>query len=87
MQAEIDKLKATIAELNEALEDAQARQKAVQAEAKKLEKDMAEFKNNKNGKIDELKVRFLIAGHHRADSLYRKRLRSKSQLCRSTTSC
>ena len=32
------------------------KQKSAKEEIKKLEKDMAEFKNNKEGKIDELEV-------------------------------
>jgi structural maintenance of chromosome 2 len=39
---------------------AKEKQKVADAEAAKLEKDMAEFKNNKEGKIDELKVRFSL---------------------------
>ena len=35
---------------------AKARQAEAKAECSKLEKDMAEFKDNKEGKINELKV-------------------------------
>ena len=36
--------------------DAKAKQKEGAAECRKLEKDMDDFKNNKDGKIKELKV-------------------------------
>lgn len=38
------------------MQAAKDKQKTGKEECKKLEKDMAEFKNNKEGKIDELKV-------------------------------
>lgn len=42
--------------LKQAMEGAKDKQKAAKEECEKLEKDMAEFKNNKEGKTDELKV-------------------------------
>ena len=39
---------------------AKEKQAASQTEIKKLEKDMNEFKNNKEGKIEELRVRELL---------------------------
>ena len=45
-----------IADLDLAVQAAREKQKSAKEECKKLEKDMAEFKNNKEGKIDELKV-------------------------------
>ena len=49
--------KKNIAELKLAVQSALTKQSAAKEECKKLEKDMAEFKNNKEGKIEELKVR------------------------------
>ena len=45
-----------IVSLNEAIRAAKEKQKTATEECKKLEQDMHEFKNNKEGKIDELKV-------------------------------
>lgn len=56
MGAEVEGLKKTIADLETAVKSAKDKQKASTDECKKLEKDMDEFKNNKDGKIDELKV-------------------------------
>jgi structural maintenance of chromosome 2 len=42
--------------LKVALQTAKDKQKAANEECRKLEKDIDEFKNNKDGKIDELKV-------------------------------
>jgi structural maintenance of chromosome 2 len=56
--AQVETLKTTIAELKAAVQNAKDKQKAAKAECEKLEKDMDEFKNNKDGKIDELKVLF-----------------------------
>ena len=39
------------------MQTAKDKQKEAQEECKKLERDMDEFKNNKEGKIEELKVR------------------------------
>lgn len=38
------------------MQAARDKQKTAKDECKKLENDIAEFKNNKDGKIDELKV-------------------------------
>ena len=56
VSADIEALKKTISDLQEAVKSAKARQEETKAEIKKLEKDIDEFKNNKEGKIDELKV-------------------------------
>lgn len=52
----MDALKKNINDLKTAVQSAKDKQKAAKDECAKLERDMAEFKNNKEGKIDELKV-------------------------------
>lgn len=54
--ADIEKTRQMIADLTTTVNLAKQKQKDAQAEIKKLEKDMAEFKDNKEGKIDELKA-------------------------------
>jgi len=56
---DIEVAKRAIEDLKEAVRVAKEKQVAAQAEIKKLEKDMNEFKNNKEGKIEELRVREL----------------------------
>ncbi|KAF4583816.1 Structural maintenance of chromosomes protein 2 [Pleurotus pulmonarius] len=53
---QIEELKQTILDLQNALQSANNIQKEGKEECKKLERDMAEFKDNKEGKIDELKA-------------------------------
>jgi structural maintenance of chromosome 2 len=55
--ADVERLKAAAAEHEASAAAAADAQKAAAADAARLQKDMAEFKNNKEGKIDELKVR------------------------------
>jgi structural maintenance of chromosome 2 len=52
-------LKQAIVTLKENIEAVMVKQKEAAVECKKLESDMEDFKNNKEGKITELKVRFL----------------------------
>lgn len=52
--------KKSIQDLELAAANARVKQEAAQKECQKLERDMTEFKNNKEGKIDELKVRMII---------------------------
>ncbi|RPD56886.1 condensin complex subunit SMC2 [Lentinus tigrinus ALCF2SS1-7] len=54
--ADVDEARKAIAELKEAMDSAKEKQKTANADVKRLEKDMNEFKNNKEGKIDELKA-------------------------------
>ncbi|KAF8346307.1 condensin complex subunit SMC2 [Amanita rubescens] len=54
--AEVEERRKTIADLESAIQSAKDKQMAAKEECKKLERDMAEFKNNKEGKIDELKA-------------------------------
>jgi structural maintenance of chromosome 2 len=54
---DIKELEKRLVDIKEAIAAAQAKQKEAQAECKKLEKDMNEFKTNKDGKLKQLKVR------------------------------
>lgn len=56
-------MKKTIIDLTKAVQAAKDKQKAAKEECTKLEKDMKEFKENKEGKTDELKVRSTCIGN------------------------
>ena len=56
VENDIEAAKKTIEDLKEAARMAKEKQVVAQAEIKKLEKDMNEFKNNKEGKTEELRV-------------------------------
>lgn len=56
LSAEMDTLKQTIAGLTETIETAKEKQKVAKTECKKLEKDMDEFRSDKDGKLKEVKV-------------------------------
>ena len=49
MRTEVQRLKAVMTE-------AKGKQKAAEAECKRLEKEMEDFKNNKDSKLKEIKV-------------------------------
>jgi len=49
-------MKDTILELKQAIKDAAARQDQAKQDAKRIEKDMNEFKNNKDSKLQQLQV-------------------------------
>ncbi|CDO76576.1 hypothetical protein BN946_scf184950.g2 [Trametes cinnabarina] len=53
---DVEQAKKNIADLQAAINSAKEKQKTAKDEIKKLEKDMDDFKNNKEGKIDELKA-------------------------------
>ena len=51
---EVENMKATIAELEESIKEAKSRHAEASADAKRIEKDMKDFDNNKDGKLVEL---------------------------------
>ena len=70
------------------MKNALEKQKTAKEEVKKLEKDMDEFKNNKEGKIDELKVgrdhSFALSGFLTHLSLQKQVTKQKSDLQKHT---
>ncbi|KAL7804350.1 RecF/RecN/SMC [Trichoderma afarasin] len=51
---EVENMKATIAELQKSISDAKSQQAEANADIKRIEKDMKDFDNNKDGKLVEL---------------------------------
>ncbi|KAF8915928.1 condensin complex subunit SMC2 [Mucidula mucida] len=56
IETDLTAVKKTIAEMTDNIKAAQEKKKAAQAEVKKLERDMNEFQDNKEGKIEELRA-------------------------------
>ncbi|KAI0034810.1 condensin complex subunit SMC2 [Vararia minispora EC-137] len=54
--AQLEELKKAVNDLQEELKDAHEKQTAAKADISRLQKDMAEFKNNKEGKTEELRA-------------------------------
>ncbi|KAK4050313.1 Structural maintenance of chromosomes protein 2 [Microbotryomycetes sp. JL201] len=55
--AEVESLKATIAELNDSITHSKAKQKEALTECKRIEKEMDEFKNNRGSKLEQIKAK------------------------------
>lgn len=73
--------KRAIEDLKEAVRVAKEKQVTTQAEIEKLEKDMGEFKNNKEGKIEELRVcEPLLSGCFTLDCLQTNISKQKSAI-------
>jgi outer membrane murein-binding lipoprotein Lpp len=53
---EVDGLKTEIRRLKEVMSEAKTKEKAAQDECKRLEKEIKDFKNNKDSKLKEIKV-------------------------------
>jgi structural maintenance of chromosome 2 len=53
---EVQGMKDTIVELKQTIKDAAVRQDQAKQDAKRIEKDMNEFKNNKDSKLQQLQV-------------------------------
>ena len=57
---EVQGMKDTIVELKEAIKDAAARQEQAKQDVKRIEKDINEFKNNKDSKLQQLQVHLFL---------------------------
>ena len=53
-------MKDTIVELKQSIKDAAAREEQAKQDVKRIDKDMNEFKNNKDSKLQQLQVWFFI---------------------------
>jgi structural maintenance of chromosome 2 len=53
-------MKDTIVELKQSIKDAAAREEQAKQDVKRIEKDMNEFKNNKDSKLQQLQVLLII---------------------------
>ncbi|WVR09681.1 hypothetical protein IAU60_006756 [Kwoniella sp. DSM 27419] len=53
---EVEAAKKTVVDLKEIIVQAKEKQKTAQADCKRLEKEMADFKNNKDSKLNEIKA-------------------------------
>jgi len=56
----VETAKASLAELKQIVDQSKEKQKVAQAEVRRLEKEMADFKNNKDSKLNEIKVSHTI---------------------------
>ncbi|WVQ94975.1 hypothetical protein IAU59_002067 [Kwoniella sp. CBS 9459] len=54
--AEVEAARKTVTDLKEVMVQAKEKQKAAQADCKRLEKEMADFKNNRDSKLNEIKA-------------------------------
>jgi hypothetical protein len=85
----VEAAKKTLAELKEVINQTKEKQKVAAADCKRLEKEMADFKNNKDSKLNEIKasashleVNQLLMGYRptsptRRRTSARRRLRSR----------
>lgn len=54
--AEVTTAKEDLAKLRETIEESKGKQKQAATECKRLEKEMADFKNNKDSKLKQIKA-------------------------------
>lgn len=54
--AEVTTAKEDLAKLRETIEESKGKQKRAATECKRLEKEMADFKNNKDSKLKQIKA-------------------------------